>query len=264
VKEDGTSNIILPNRSIFIDVHEPDFIVAAPPSIYRESNIVSEHNGPFSSNEERTLFAPQRDVGDLLVVMQGFYNSQSQGIMNTRTPTSQNWQGNGTAKLDGVKTVLGLYVRIATGDTEDNCVVGLNGNWEPQWAAMLSFPGVTYTPLLSNWPISFNAGEDVADPNFLREELFNTGWSDTLLFFQSAKMATGTDTGIPTGTDGNVIFVNGTNTGANSNDEALIGAWGIISQPTPSAEGIGDWTISGSGSGRVDAMAVRGKTDDSG
>ncbi len=231
-----------------------------------QSNIVSEHNGPASDQAARTLTAPEsRTVGDLLIVFQGYYPSGFTGVMNVRTPTLANWGTDGaTVKLVASDTILGIYPRLATADSEDNCLLGFSDGWDPQWGVMLRFSGNPYAGAMTNWRISADEADDVADPNMVRVGVVNTGWSDSILLFISQKTATETENDIiATSAGGDVVFGGSTNTNHNSGDKSLIGAWGFSFQESPSAEADGDFVIASSGTSRVDSISARGKSDDS-
>ena len=200
-------------------------------------------------NAARTVAAPAQTLaGDILVAFAAVgpdYLGQS-GI-TLRTPTFQVWNVAGTGINGTIDSSLccAIFVREATGTSEDDCLIFAAGSHHPLFLNVCVFTSPGFYP---GNPATIFAGGSVlrtpADTDFHRTGITAT-WTDCLdTYITARKAGEPGDEGLTAGgTDQGIIWLGEVNTEPNAVNRGLIASWGYYPDQGAKITPAGDWSI---------------------
>lgn len=250
-------------------------VVGNPPT-YWEQNHLSEMktygNTNNFSNAERTLDRNEFGnplAGDMLVavILRAGYSGESSGFL--LTPTFQAWsnQISGTQHTasDTSEFTASLWAREASGDEEDDCLLGSNGPF-PSGFQVLRLSGNPFT-----WPGTVIADnetdEDLVDAaGLIREGNMFGGFNNCIEFFASTKRATAlqsVDQALDDPSYAGLTVIGIVDSIDNGFDQGIVGIWGWqYSENSVDRAPVGNWGGAEYTSESF-AVGVRWKTNDS-
>ncbi|KPK74240.1 MAG: hypothetical protein AMJ84_00185 [Acidithiobacillales bacterium SM23_46] len=200
--------------------------------------------GSFVGNAERTVAAPPRSVGDIMIaIAANGPNVPGMGSVTLRTPTFQIWSSTGgVLNFNSLQSRfnLGIFPRIATGDSEDNCLIF--GQGSPSILHVIVLTGNQYAGALSGITVDNENSQNTSDSALFRENMPGAAlW--TFKIAASIKDNTADDTVDVVGVDSGATFMRGINTGLNFNSMSMGIAYRI--EPAVFDPGVGNFSESG-------------------
>lgn len=224
------------------------------PPVYFEANHLSQMlkfgNTNAFNNAARTMDRSEFGTptsGEMLVavVLRAGYSGESLGIL--LTPTFQAWANKGGTQhtsSDTSEHTVSIWVREASGNTEDSCLLGSNGPF-PSGFQVLKLSGNPFT-----WPGTVLADnetdEELIDTaGLIREGNMYGGFDNCIEFFASSKRATTAQSVNQALADpgyGGVDVIGIVDSINNGFDQAMVAIWGWqYSENNADKAPTGDW-----------------------
>lgn len=178
---------------------------------------------------DRSLFGSPA-AGEILVAMQGRAGYLGESLQSLRTPTFQIWSnqisGVQQTASDTGEFTAAMWIREASGDSEDTCVMFSNGPF-PSCCQVVRMAGNVFT-----FPGTITADnendEDLADASGIIHEgdMFG-GFNDCMEFFCSTKRATAAQSlNGATAAPGAMTLLGTADSIDNGFDQGMVAAWG--------------------------------------
>lgn len=203
--------------------------------------------GSSLSNAQRTVTAPAHSAGDILVaIAANGPDVPGMGSVTLRTPTFQIWTtGGGVTHFNTVQSRFCLEIspRIATGDSEDDCLIF--GQGSPTILHVIALTGNPWAGTPANILADNENSQNTADTTMFRENL-PAPWDWTFRVAATVKDVTSASSVICTGFDNTspLQFMRGIATGLDFNAMIMGICWGLF--PTNGNDpGTGAFTQSG-------------------